>query len=218
LVPNCEYTLDGVKYKTDEHGRIISCEGKAKSTPEGERDNKAQAMAGYNDRKSGDQGGHILARIFGGSKGIENMLAMRGTAINQSIYKKAEGRIGNAVAEGKDVKIKVDVKYDGESQRPSKIDLTYTIDGIKTFIQIDNNEGSTDLVKTLEGKIETSDLQDLTQEINDANADGGNMTVVAIKTEYDENGNAVKYTVTIRDENNEHPVNEDRTFRPKGSV
>lgn len=32
--------------------------------------------------------GHILARVLGGAKGIENMLAMRGTAINQSVYKR----------------------------------------------------------------------------------------------------------------------------------
>ncbi|MBO5632423.1 MAG: DNA/RNA non-specific endonuclease [Aeriscardovia sp.] len=218
LRPDCEYTIDGVTYKTDSLGRIISCDGKAKSTPEGERDNRAQAMAGGEDRKPGDQGGHILARIFGGAKGIENMLAMRGTAINQSVYKRMENRIAEAIApppDGKNVDVHVDVEYEGDSQRPSKITVNYTIDGKETVVQYDNDEGSIDLVDSLEGKIEDEDLNDLKQEIQDANEDGANMSVVSVKTEYDENGNIEKVTVTIRDENSDHPVNEDRVFTPK---
>ena len=77
LIPDCEYTIGGVTYKTDDQGRIVSCDGNATSTPEGERDNKAQIMAGGAERREGDQGGHILARILGGAKGIENMLTIR---------------------------------------------------------------------------------------------------------------------------------------------
>lgn len=215
LVPNHEYTINGVTYRTDELGRIISCEGKAKSTPEGERDNKAQGRAGGEDRKPGDQGGHILARIFGGAKGIENMLAMRGAAINQSVYKRMEIEIAKALEDGKDVDVQVNVEYEGDSQRPSKITFKYTIDGKETVVQFDNDEGSTDLVDSLEGKIEDEDLNDLKQEINDANNDGANISVVSVKTEYDEEGNIVKVTVTIRDDNSDHPVNEDRVYTPK---
>lgn len=215
LVPNHEYTINGVTYRTDELGRIISCEGKAKSTPEGERDNKAQGRAGGEDRKPGDQGGHILARIFGGAKGIENMLAMRGAAINQSVYKRMEIEIAKALEDGKDVDVQVNVEYEGDSQRPSKITFKYTIDGKETVVQFDNDEGSTDLVDSLEGKIEDEDLNDLKQEINDANNDGANISVVSVKTEYDEEGNIVKVTVTIRDDNSDHPVNEDRVYTPE---
>ena len=215
LRPNSEYTIDGVTYKTDDHGRIVSCDGQAKSTPDGERDLKAQNMAGGEDRKPGDQGGHILARIFGGAKGIENMLAMRGTAINQSVYKRMENEIAKALEDGKDVYIHVDVEYEGDSQRPSKITVKYTIDGKETNIQFDNDEGSTDLADSLEGKIEDDDLNDLKQEIQDAEEDGANISVVSVKTEYDAEGNILKVTVTIRDDNSEHPVNEDRVYTPK---
>jgi len=34
----------------------------------------------------------------------------------------------------------------------------------------------------------------------------------------DEDGNVTKVTVTIRDENSDHPVNEDRVFSPKEEV
>lgn len=215
LLPNSEYTIDGVTYKTDDQGRIISCDGQAKSTPYGDRDLKAQNMAGGEDRKPGDQGGHILARIFGGSKGMENMLAMRGTAINQSVYKRMENEIAKALEDGKEVDVHVDVEYEGDSQRPSKITVKYTIDGKETVVQFDNDEGSTDLIDSLEGKIEYDDLNDLKQEIEDANEDGANISVVSVKTEYDAEGNVIKVTVTIRDDNSEHPVNEDRVYTPK---
>lgn len=216
LMPDCEYTIDGVTYKTDSLGRIVSCDGNATSTPDGERDEKAQKMAGGEDRRPGDQGGHILARIFGGAKGIENMLAMRGTAINQSVYKRMENEIGKALEDGKDVHVHVDVEYEGDSQRPSKITVTYTIDGKETVAVFDNDEGSTDLLDDLDDKISESDLQDLKDEIQDANEDGANMSVVSVKTEYDGDGNITKVTVTIRDENGEpHPVNEDRVYEPK---
>lgn len=216
LMPDCEYTIDGVTYKTDSLGRIVSCDGNATSTPDGERDEKAQKMAGGEDRRPGDQGGHIMARIFGGAKGIENMLAMRGTAINQSVYKRMENVIGKALEDGKEVHVHVDVEYEGDSQRPSKITVTYTIDGKETVVVFDNDEGSTDLLDNLDDKINESDLQDLKDEIQDANDDGANMSVVSVKTEYDEDGNVTKVTVTIRDENGEpHPVNEDRVYEPK---
>lgn len=215
LLPNSKYTIDGVTYKTDDHGRIISCDGNAKTTPDGERDLKAQNKAGGEDRKPGDQGGHILARIFGGAKGIENMLAMRGAAINQSVYKRMENELAKALEDGKEVDVHVDVEYEGDSQRPSKITVKYTIDGKETVVQFDNDEGSTDLADSLEGKIEDDDLKDLKQEIKDANDDGGKISVVSVKTEYDEEGNIVKVTVTIRDDNSEHPVNEDRVYTPK---
>ena len=216
LLPNTKYEIDGVIYETDGLGRIVSCEGNATSTPEGERDIKAQAIAGGEDRKAGDQGGHILARIFGGAKGIENMIAMRGTAINQSVYKRMENEIGRALEDGKEVRIRVDVEYEGDSKRPSKITAIYTIDGKETIVQFDNDEGSIDLLDSLKDKINMKDYNDLKQEIQDANDDGANISVVSVKTEYDENGDITKVTVTIRDENGEpKPVNEDRVFTPK---
>lgn len=134
LTPDTEYTIDGVTYTTDSNGRIISCDGVPKQTPEGIRDTKAQEQAGGEDRQEGDQGGHILARILGGSKGIENMLAMRGP-INQGPYHSMEKEIDKALSDGKDVHIHVDVKYKGDSERPSKIIVTYSIEGKETVIR-----------------------------------------------------------------------------------
>lgn len=215
LLPNKEYIIDGVTYTTDDQARITSCEGKTKKMPEGERDNTAQILAGGEDRKAGDQGGHILARILGGVKGIENMLAMRGNAINQSVYKRMENEISRALDNDKEVNIKVDVGYQGESQRPSKIIVSYSIDGKERVVQFDNDEGSTKLLDGLQNKIEKTDYNDLSQEILDAQEDGVTISIVSVKTIYDENGKAERIIVTMRDETVEHPVNEDRVFTPK---
>lgn len=216
LKPDTEYCIDGVVYKTDAQGRIISCDGNARQTPEGERDLKAQKEAGGKDRREGDQGGHILSRILGGAKGIENLLPIRGT-INSGPYKAMENEINQALDKGKDVSIHADIKYDGDSKRPSIITVVYTIDGKETVAEYDNNEGSTELLDSVEDKVDREQYDDLEQEIADANADGGNISVIAVKTEYDVSGDVTKVTVTIRDENSGGP-NEKRVLLPKGDV
>lgn len=215
LLPNKEYVIDGVTYTTDDQARITSFKGITKKMPDGERDNIAQVLAGGADRKAGDQGGHILARVLGGAKGIENMLAMRGTAINQSVYKRMENEIGRALDDGKEVGINGNIDYKGDSQRPSKITVAYSIDGKERVIQFDNDEGSTELLSSLEKKIDETDFNDLNQEILDAKEDGITISIVSVKTIYDESGKAEKIIVTMRDESSEHPVNEDRVFNLK---
>ena len=213
LLPNNDYTVNGSKYKTDEYGRIISCDSNPKQTPEESRDLKAQAEAGGKDRKEGDQGGHIIARILGGSKGLENMLAMRGP-LNQGPYHTMEKEIDKALSENKDVHIHVNVEYKDDSQRPSKITVRCTIDGKETVYEFDNDEGSTNLLESIEDKVETESYNDLKQEIKDANEDGANMSIISVKTEYDENGNISKVTVIMRDENSGGP-NEKRVLYSK---
>ena len=140
LLSNAEYTIGGITYKTDAQGRVISCDGNVKQTPEGERDLDAQRLAGGEDRREGDQGGHIIARILGGAKGIENLLAIRET-INKGPYKAMENEIYKALDKDADVQVHVDVKYDGDSNRPSKIIVTYAIGGKETVVEFDNEKG-----------------------------------------------------------------------------
>lgn len=213
LKPATEYSIDGIIYKTDGQGRIISCDGYARQTPDGERDSKAQKLVGGEDRREGDQGGHILSRILGGSKGIENLIPIRGT-INNGPYKTMENEINQALSEGKDAHIHVDIKYDGDSKRPSQITVIHTIDGKETRTEYDNDEGSIDLLDSVEEKIDKEQYDDLKQEISDANADGGSISIIAVRTECNRNGDITKVTVTMRDENGNGP-NEKRVLIPK---
>lgn len=140
---------------------------------------------------------------------------MRGP-INQGPYSHImEKEIKDALNDGKEVHVHVDVEYDGDSQRPSKIRVTYNIDGKDTVMEYDNDEGSTDLLDSVEDKVDEEQYNDLKNEIDEANADGAKMSIIAVKTEYDENGNITKVTIIMRDDNAEHPQNEPRVLSPK---
>ncbi|MDM8109076.1 DNA/RNA non-specific endonuclease [Phascolarctobacterium faecium] len=199
LLPNTEYTINGSTYTTDENGNKISCDAEPEISEEGKRNIAEQRESGGENRKEGDQGGHIIARILGGAEGEENLVPMRGT-INQGDYKKMELEIKRALEEGKQVSIHIDLEYDGTSSRPTKITATYYIDGKRTDIVFDNEENSTDLLDTLEGKISDEDFEQLKEEIDDMISDGCSVSVTSVKTEYDENGNTAKVIVGVLDE------------------
>ena len=198
LLPDTEYTVNGNTYRTDENGNKISCDSKPELCEDGKRNTVEQGKSGGEDRKEGDQGGHIIARILGGAEGEENLVPMRET-INKGDYKKMELEIKKALEEGKDVDIHIELEYD-DSARPTKIKALYTIDGKKTEVIFDNEENSTDLLDVLDGKISKDDFDSLNEELNDMKNDNGEVTITSVKTEYDENGNPDKVTVGVLDE------------------
>lgn len=201
LNPNTEYTINGITYKTDSQGRIVSWEGEPGYNPDAERDEDAQTNAGGEDRKKGDDGGHLVARILDGSSGNENIVVMRDT-VNRGDYKKTENEIANAKKEGKDVQDSGNIIYDGDSSRPSKIERTYTIDGVKKELKVDNVEGSQDLMNDVKGEIADNDYGNLEDRIKDMEEDGSEVSVTSILKEYDKDGNLVSVTVRLRDETN----------------
>lgn len=199
LLPNTEYTANGNIYRTDKNGNKVSCDAEPEISEEGKRNITGQRESGGEDRKEGDQGGHIIARILGGAEGEENLVPMRGT-INQGDYKKMELEIKRALEEGKQVSIHIDLEYDGTSSRPTKIMAFYNINGKKTDIVFDNVENSIELLDVLDGKIFDDDFAQLTEEIEDMKSDGCLASITSVKTEYYEDGNASKVIVGVLDE------------------
>ena len=199
LMPNTTYERNGYTYTTDENGRITSWGGEAKYEPENERDTNAQTESGGEDRKDGDDGGHLVARVLGGSSGNENIVPMRDT-VNRGDYKKSENEIAEAKKQGKDVQDIGRVIYEGDSKRPSKIERTYTIDGEKSHLIVDNVEGSKDLLEGVEGEISDEDMNSLNDEISDMEEDGCDVSVTSVLKKYDADGNLVSVTVGIRNE------------------
>lgn len=199
LMPNTTYERNGYTYTTDENGRITSWGGEAKYEPENERDTNAQTESGGEDRKDGDDGGHLVARVLGGSSGNENIVPMRDT-VNRGDYKKSENEIAEAKKQGKDVQDSGRVIYEGDSKRPSKIERTYTIDGEKSHLIVDNVEGSKDLLEGVEGEISDEDMNSLNDEISDMEEDGCDVSVTSVLKKYDADGNLVSVTVGIRNE------------------
>ena len=199
LMPNTTYERNGYTYTTDENGRITTWGGEAKYEPENERDTNAQTESGGEDRKDGDDGGHLVARVLGGSSGNENIVPMRDT-VNRGDYKKSENEIAEAKKQGKDVQDSGRVIYEGDSKRPSKIERTYTIDGEKSHLMVDNVEGSKDLLEGVEGEISDKDMDSLNDEISDMEEDGCDVSVTSVLKKYDADGNLVSVTVGIRNE------------------
>lgn len=199
LLPNTEYIVNSNTYRTDENGNKVSCDAEPEIHEEGKRNITEQRESGGDDRKEGDQGGHIIARILGGAEGEENLVPMRGT-INQGDYKKMELEIKRALEEGKQVNIHIDLEYDGTSSRPTKIMATYMIDEKKTDIVFDNEENSTDLLNNLDTKLSDVNFSQLKDEIEDMREEGCPATITSVKTEYDESETATRIIVGVLDE------------------
>lgn len=213
LVPNAEYTVNGNKYRTDENGNPISCDATPEYTDEGSRNLKEQRESGGDERQDNDDGGHIIAKILGGSEGTENLVPMRRT-INRGDYKKMENEISKALQDGREVSIHIDLEYSQDSQRPSRIKAVYYIDGVKTEIYFDNEENSTELSEVLDGKISDEDYSSLTEELNDMQEDDCPASITSVKTEYDENANPSKVTVGVLDETS--GIKTYKVYQPKG--
>jgi hypothetical protein len=138
LLPNNEYKSNEYEYKTDECGRIASVEGKLRLRD----DDSNRSMESYNnlknqDYKEGDERGHLIGRLFGGSDKLENLVPMS-KELNHGDYAKLERTLASAVGDGVDVRLKVEPKYEGDSNRPTEFRITYSIDGDKEVVVFKN--------------------------------------------------------------------------------
>lgn len=130
LEPNSEYEINGYKYKTDEQGRIVSAEGTLHMK---ERDGRLVIKdsiedIGKGDQKENDDRGHLIGDQFDGSNGLENMIP-QDADINRNDFRNFENELAKEVKDGKEVKVKIEPIYDGDSRRPDAIVVTYSIDG-----------------------------------------------------------------------------------------
>lgn len=134
LLPNAEYVLNGNRYVTDDRGRIIQVEGNLDLPRE---TTERPKLPDTPDRKKSDDRGHLVAREFGGSDEIGNLVSMDSEVNRNGDFRKLELELKQAIKDGSEVSIKTDVVYDGDSKRPSTFKVTYTIDGetyVKTII------------------------------------------------------------------------------------
>ena len=199
MIPNNEYTINGNTYKTDERGNKISCDVSPKYTPDGIRNTKEQVETGGAERREDDDGGHIVARILGGSEGEENLVPMRRT-LNRGDYKRMENEVAKALQNGEEVGMHINLEYGDDLKRPSKIQSEYTIDNRKTMCEFDNEKSSVELMDSLESKISETDYNRLRGSIQEMREDGCDVSITSVKVRYDESENPQKITVGILDE------------------
>lgn len=141
LVSDNSYEMNGYRYKTDEQGRIISAEGTLHlKDREGRLPIKDSIEdIGKGDQKQGDDRGHLIGDQFDGSNGLENLIP-QDADINRNAYKNFENELAKEVKEGKEVTVKVEPIYEGDSKRPEAILVTYTIDGEESVIIFPNGQ------------------------------------------------------------------------------
>ncbi|ESV48629.1 DNA/RNA non-specific endonuclease, partial [Staphylococcus epidermidis] len=133
LKANIEYTTPhGHVYRTDHKGRIKEVYAEDLSLKDAGRNSYAQRTVGREDRLPDDDGGHLIARAFGGSKDIDNLVP-QSKYINRSFkengqWYKMEKEWREAIESGEQVKnIKIEVKYKDGSQRPTEFQVKYEI-------------------------------------------------------------------------------------------
>jgi len=130
LAPNSKYEINGYKYTTDDQGRIVSAEGTLHMKDrEGRLPIKDSIDdIGKSDQKEGDDRGHLIGDQFDGSNRLENMIPQDAN-VNRNDFKKFENELAKEVKDGKEVNVKVEPIYEGDSKRPVAIVVTYSIDG-----------------------------------------------------------------------------------------
>lgn len=91
---------------------------------------------GKGDQQDGDDRGHLIGDQFDGSNGLENMIP-QDADINRNDFKNFENELADVVRDGREVTVKIEPIYDGDSRRPVAIVVTYSIDGkesVKVFL------------------------------------------------------------------------------------
>lgn len=120
-------------------GRIKAAQGELR-LEDGVRNKGDQLKAGGDDRLPGDHGGHLIAKIFGGSGELDNLVAMD-KIVNTVEYRELERVWYKRLNEGKKVEVTIDVKYEEVNKRPTGFDVIYKVDDNPEVIQFLPNGG-----------------------------------------------------------------------------
>ena len=145
LKSNENYESNHYNYETDRYGRIKRCEGTLR-LEEGKRNSAHQLKAGGEYRMENDEGGHLIAKRFGGSEKIDNIVAMD-EHVNRVEYRKIENDWANKLKKGNTVDVKILCKYENESTRPTEFIVKYKVTDQNGAVRyevkaISNNESS----------------------------------------------------------------------------
>ncbi len=138
--PNKIYNVnDRYLYHTDDLGRVEKVEGTL-SSEVFDRNKYQQCLAGKCG-DVGDEGGHLIASIFGGPGEKLNIVPMDGN-LNKSGWKKLEILWANELKAGNTVSVRIQPLYEGASVRPASFQVQYTIgDGRPITRSINNVAG-----------------------------------------------------------------------------
>jgi len=117
-------TENGCDFDLDSESRTRRAGGTVRLDPGQRRSRSVQRRAGVPDRLPSDEGGHYVAREFGGPDKDFNHFAQDGD-FNRRGYRKLERDWGKMTRAGKKVTFAIIPQYPRGSRRPSAINVTY---------------------------------------------------------------------------------------------
>jgi DNA/RNA non-specific endonuclease len=138
LEKNADYLVNGYTFKTDNLGRIKSVEGEL-ILSKADRAKYQQNKVGKSGN-AGDEGGHLIASIFNGPGEKLNLVPMNGN-FNKGAFRDMERMLADAVANGKNVHVKIDIVHSGNAARPDGFVVNYKVDNIPSQQIFENKPG-----------------------------------------------------------------------------
>ncbi|CNL81833.1 DNA/RNA non-specific endonuclease [Yersinia aldovae] len=137
--PNKVYSTGNKSFETDGAGRTVDLNATL-SLSKNDRNTYQQCKAGKCGN-TGDEGGHLIASIFGGPGEKVNIVPMDGN-LNKGAWKQMENTWANALKDGKKVDVNIQPIYSGDSTRPDRFIVKYSIDnGRPVNIDFKNTPG-----------------------------------------------------------------------------
>lgn len=131
---------NGFQFKVDGLRRPTLATGELKLDTDAGRSRRLQRATGGSDRRSSDDGGHFIAPRFNGPREWFNHFA-QDRNFNRGGYREMEREWGKQVAAGRRVFVDIRPRYDGNSQRPSKIIVYWTVNGRRKRQSFHNERG-----------------------------------------------------------------------------
>ena len=116
---------NGYQFKRNDEGQLLHASGDLK-LKNGIRDQKGQMLAGREDRRKSDDGGHLIGTRFDGPGG-EEYLIPQDRHVNRSGYKALEDEWAYELNNENDVHVEISPIYHENSRRPDVVEGSYTV-------------------------------------------------------------------------------------------
>ncbi len=123
---------------TDALGRVTKAEG-VLDLKRVDPNTYQQLIAGQVGGQ-GYEGGHLIAKLFGGAGERINLIPQL-SAVNRGEFRVMEKEWADAIRAGKEVRVEVSPIYAGSSKVPDSLDVTYWINGKPVSRLIPNRPG-----------------------------------------------------------------------------
>ncbi|MBV8238281.1 MAG: DNA/RNA non-specific endonuclease [Sphingomonas sp.] len=135
-------TRNGYAFELDAHAQTRKAYGFLGTASKPPRSRTAQARAGGPDRRPTDEGGHYIAARFNGPTDAFNHFA-QDRNFNRRGYRRLEEQLERLRKKqkeknGRGVFFKVIPFFDGKSQRPSELNIWFTVDGKTESVNFPN--------------------------------------------------------------------------------